>query len=247
MAKVAADGLTVRAVVAVAPSAAALTVTVPDPPAAPAAVTVSWPLASVVPDAGVSVTFPVPVLVKVTAALGTTLPPASFAVMVKVTGDVPASGSVVPVEFTVTVDPTICTGICADTAPAVAVMVAVRLILLAPEEKVTVAVPAAPVTTVADPKTPVSVPMVKATTGTAAFVAFNAVTVIVVEVELSDLTVVGTAKRSREAAVTVVVVVVVVVPAVPPPPQPASNEIDAANKNDAENPVFFLLNKKFNT
>ena len=168
--------------------------------------------------------------------------------MVKVTGDVPSSGSVVPVEFTVTVDPTICTGICADTAPAVAVMVAVRLILLAPEEKVTVAVPAAPVTTVADPKTPVSVPMVKATPGTAAFVAFNAVTVIVVEVELSDLTVVGTAKRSREAAVTVVVVVVVVVvPAVPPPPQPASNEIDAANKNDAENPVFFLLNKTFNT
>lgn len=107
MAKVEADGLTVSEVVAIAPSAVALTVTAPAPPATPATVTASWPLASVVPDDGVSVTFPVPVLVKATAAPETILPPASFAVMVKVTGDVPSSGSVVPVEFTVTVDPTI--------------------------------------------------------------------------------------------------------------------------------------------
>lgn len=254
MAKVEADGLMVREVVPVSPSADAVTVTAPAPPAAPVAVMLSWPLAFVVPDDGVSVTFPVPVLVKVTAALGTTLPPASFAVTVKVTGDAPSSGRVVPVEVTVIVEPTICTGICADMAPAVAVMVAVRLILLEPEEKVTVAVPAAPVTTVADPSTPVSALMVTVTPCTAAFAVFNAVTVIVVEVDPSDLTVVGDAKRSRDAAVTVGVTGVVVVPPVvappvvvppPPPPQPASNAMAAANKNDAENLVFFLPNKRF--
>ncbi|OGT05450.1 MAG: hypothetical protein A2Z65_01885 [Gallionellales bacterium RIFCSPLOWO2_02_58_13] len=36
------------------------------------------------------------------------------------------------------------------------------------------------------------------------------------------------------------------VPATPPLPQPASSAA-AANKNDAENPVIFLLQKRFNT
>lgn len=71
-------------------------------------------------------------------------------------------------------------------------MVAVRLLLLeAPEEKSNVALPVASVVTVAAPKTPVLVPILTTTLGTAAFTLFRATTVIVVVVELSDLTVVG--------------------------------------------------------
>jgi len=86
--------------------------------------------------------------------------------------------------------------------------------------------------------------MVTVTPSTAAFAVFNAVTVIV-EVDPSDLTVVGDAKRSREAAVTVVVVAVVAPP--PPPPQPTSSATAAANKNDVENLVILLLKKRFDT
>lgn len=201
MAKVAAVELTVRSAVAFAPNTAASMRTEPDPPATPVAVTTSWPLAFVVPDAGVSVTLPAPVLVIVTVALGTTLPPASFAVMVNVTGDPPSSESVVPLDSNVTVEPTTCTGICADAVPAVAVIVAVRLDLLAPEAKVTFALPVASVMTVADPKTPLSACMVTVISGIAALAAFNAVTVMVAEVEPSDLMVVLDVDRSSEAAV----------------------------------------------
>ena len=127
--------------------------------------------------------------------------PASFTVTVSVvevaeggaeSDDVPA--------VTVTVEPTICTGICADTEPAVAVIVAVRLALLEPQERVTVP----GVVMVGALRTPVSVPKVTTTPDNAAFKAFNALTVIV-EVEVGKPSVlmdVGKAEISREAAVT---------------------------------------------
>lgn len=109
MANVAPEGEIVSAVVAVAPTAAAVTVAVPAP--APATVAVNIPFPLVVPDDGVNVTFPEPELVKVAMTPETGLPPASFAVTVKVAGDAPSSGSEFELELTVTVEPTICTGI----------------------------------------------------------------------------------------------------------------------------------------
>src|SRR5213593_3015816 len=105
MPKVAAVGVMVKVDAAVAPSADA--VTVAEPASAPATVTVSVPFAPVVPDAGVSVTLPVPDLANVTAAPEIVLPPASLAVIVRVAGDAPLSTRVLPVVFTVTVEPTI--------------------------------------------------------------------------------------------------------------------------------------------
>jgi len=160
--------------------------------------------------------------------------------MVKVTGDWPSSGSVDPLELSTTVDPIICTGICADMVPAVAVMVAVRLILLAPGEKVTVTGAApVPVVIVGSLKIPLSALKVATTPDTVAFAAFNATMVIVVEFKPSELTVGGSAKREKEVAGGVVEAVV----PLPPPPQPASSVTLAANKNHAENPLIFLLKK----
>lgn len=181
---------TVKLLVAVAPTAATVTVTVPA--VAPATETVSLPLASVVPLAGVSVTVPEPVWVSATVAPETGEPPASFAVIVSVAGDVPLASNEVPVALNVSVEPTICTGSKAVAAPAVAVMVAVRLALLAlPEEKIAVALPVASVVIVVVLSSPVSALRVIVAPDTAALLASTAVTVIVLEFELSELTVVG--------------------------------------------------------
>ncbi len=109
MANVDPDGETVRLVVAVAPTAVALTVAAPAP--VPATVAVNWPLLFVVPDGGVNVTLPAPELVSVTAVPDTGFPPASLAVIVSAAGDVPLSGSELELALTVTVEPTICIGI----------------------------------------------------------------------------------------------------------------------------------------
>ena len=123
---------------------------------------------------------------------------------VMVTGDVPLSGTLAPVAFTVSVEPMICIGNCAVT-PALAVMVAVRLALLAvPEEKVKVALPLASVVTVGVLTIPVFALKLTTTPDMAAFPLSNAVTVTVAEVELSDLTVVGIAESDSEEAVEVV-------------------------------------------
>ena len=72
--------------------------------------------------------------------------------------------------------------------------------LAIPEEKVKVAVPVAPVVTVPVLSKPVSVLKVTTVFGTGAFELVTAVTVTVVVVELSDLTVVGTAERAKTTA-----------------------------------------------
>src|SRR5438552_19112125 len=105
MANVAAVGVIVRMDASVATAADA--VTVAEPASAPATVTVSVPFAPVVPDAGVSVTLPVPDVANVTAAPEIALPPASLAVIVRVAGDAPLSTRVLAVALTVTVEPTI--------------------------------------------------------------------------------------------------------------------------------------------
>jgi hypothetical protein len=189
MPKTAPLALTVNDFVAVAPRAVAVMVTAPT--AVPATVAVNAPLPLVVPVAGVMVTLPVPDGVSVTAVPETVLPPASFAVAVRVIVELPSSGSIVAEDVSVTVDPTICTGICFVAVPAVAVIVAVRLNGLLPEEKVKVALPSLPVTAVGALKIPVSVPMVIVTPDRAALKVFNALTVIVEVVESSDFTVVG--------------------------------------------------------
>ena len=119
--------------------------------------------------------------------------------------------------------------------------------MLDPEEKVTVAVPLASVTTVEDPRIPVSALMVTVTPGIAAFAVFSEVTVIV-EVEPSVLMVVGEADRSRETAV-----VSAVLPAPPavlglPLPHPARSTVAITINNDgAVSLVIFVLklSKKF--
>jgi hypothetical protein len=73
---------------------------------------------------------------------------------------------------------------------------------------------------------------------TTTFEASSAVTVIVVVLELSDLTVAGKADNCKVAAVGVVGVV-----EVPEPPvlslQPASSAIEATNKTDTNNWIGF--------
>src|SRR5438309_10410692 len=105
MPKVAGGGVTVEAGEAVAPNADA--VTVDELASAPATLTVSVPLAAVVPDDGVSVTLPVPAAANVTAAPEIAVPPASLAVIVSVAGEEPLSTRVLAVELNVTVEPTI--------------------------------------------------------------------------------------------------------------------------------------------
>ena len=137
MPKVAATVVTVMFDATVAPTVFAVTVTAPA--VVPATVTTYCPYISVEPD-GVIVAVPAPDAITVMAVLATVLPPASLAVKVRVTGSVPSLGTVLPLAATVTVEPTICTGSSVLAVPAVAVMVAVRLALLAaPEEKVKVA------------------------------------------------------------------------------------------------------------
>ncbi|MGC2456672.1 MAG: hypothetical protein WA435_01580 [Gallionellaceae bacterium] len=98
-----------------------------------------------------------------------------------VTGDVPSPGTVAPVAFTVSVEPTICTGNVAVT-PALAVMVAVRLALLAvPLVKVKVAEPVGSVVTELVLRIPVSALKLTATPDRAAFPLSSAVTVTVVD------------------------------------------------------------------
>src|SRR5512142_3098720 len=87
-------------------------------------------------------------------------------------------------------------GICAETPPVLAVMVAVRLARLsAPALKVKVAVPSVPVVTVCVLTWPVLVPRLIVMLGTAAFVELSEVTVTVALLEPSDGTDVGVAER----------------------------------------------------
>ena len=130
MAKLAVTGVTVRAFVAVAPRAVAVMVTAPV--VAPVTVVVNMPLLLVVPVAFVIVTLPTPDWVKVTAAPGTIWLPASFAVAVRVTVVALSLGIDDADDASVTMEPTICMGICADTVPAVAVIVTVRLVWFPP-------------------------------------------------------------------------------------------------------------------
>lgn len=114
-------------------------------------------------------------------------------------------------------------------------IVAVRLAkLVVPDLNVNVAVPSAPVVTVEELTMPVSVPKATTIPGNAALDALNAVTVKVVELELSDGTVVREADKERLAAVAAAVVVVVVVVGDPPAPQP-DNKTVIATKNKAGN------------
>ena len=154
--------------------------------------------------------------VRVTAAPETTLLPASFKVTVSVVEPVVEIED--EPEVIVTVEPVMLMGIWAVADPAVAVIVAVRLIGLLPEEKVTVALPSLPVTAVGIPRTPVSVPIVIVTLDSAEFKEFNALMVIVEDVESSDFTVAGEAKMSRENAVaeTAVPVLVMIMALVEP-------------------------------
>ena len=147
MPKVAAPAPTVKLADAVTPAAAAVTVVVPA--IAPATATFNTPFTSVSPEAGENITVPLPTWLNVTIVLGMTKPPASLAVMVNIAGDKLVAGTVVVVDVNVSVEPTICTGSVALTVPAVAVIVAMRVALLAvPEEKVAVALPVASVVTV---------------------------------------------------------------------------------------------------
>ena len=130
MAKLAVTGVTVRAIVDVAPRAVAVMVTAPV--IAPVTVVVNVPLLSVVPVAFVIVILPTPDWVRVTAAPDTIWLPASFTVAVRVTVVALSLGIDNADDESVTVDPTICMGICADTVPAVAVIVAVRLVWFPP-------------------------------------------------------------------------------------------------------------------
>ena len=116
-------------------------------------------------------------------------------------------------------------------------MVAVRLARLAvPDLKVKVALPSVPVVAVAALTIPVSVDKDTIMLGSAAFEAFSAVRVMVVIVELSDVTVVDEAESCSVAAVdTTVVVVVVLLAGTPPSPQPERVTNKAANKAIAEN------------
>jgi len=175
-----------------APTAAARTVAVPAATPAPATETDNLPLASVVPEEGVSVTVAPPVWVSVTVAPGMAVPPASLAVTVMVTGLAPLDCNDPLVAETASVEPTICTGSKAEAEPAVAVMVAVRLALLAvPDEKVSVALPVLSVVTVDTESRPVSVTSVTTAPATDELVVLTAATVIKLVVEPSDLTVVG--------------------------------------------------------
>ena len=242
MPNVAPAEVTVMGDEAVTPTA--LATMLPDAAAVPVTVTVSCPLASVLPDDGVSVT---PAgLVKVTGAPKIGLFPASLAVSVMVIDVEPLSGTDEPLALAVSVEPTICTGSCAVADPAAAVIVAVRLALYkaVPAEKVKVAVPAGPVLTVLEFNMPVSELKLTTTSGVAAFPELRAVTVMVVVLELSDLTVVGEAERESAAAVAVAptpLVAPVPVVAPTPGPQPVSIASIAANKNQTEKFEIFCL------
>ncbi|OGT16566.1 MAG: hypothetical protein A3J49_19225 [Gallionellales bacterium RIFCSPHIGHO2_02_FULL_57_16] len=115
----------------------------------------------------------------------------------------------------------------------------------APLDKVTVAFPVESDVTVVALKLPLVAAKVTATPDKTPLEASVTVAVSVAESELSVL--IEVVDVPNATAFTVVVVVAAVVPAVPPPPQPVSSAIDSANKNAAENPVIFLLQKRFNT
>ena len=118
-------------------------------------------------------------------------------------------------------------------------MVAVRLARLAvPDLKVKVALPSVPVVAVAALTIPVSVDKDTIMLGSAAFEAFSAVRVMVVIVELSDVTVVDEAESCSVAAVDTTCsscIVVVLLAGTPPSPQPERVTNKAANKAIAEN------------
>ncbi|MDH4189046.1 MAG: hypothetical protein OEW21_02415 [Betaproteobacteria bacterium] len=202
IAKVVDDSVTLTVAAAVDPTAVAVTVATPTPPATPATLTVNFPALSVTPDAGVTVTTPVPEATTEIGALATPVPCAFRAMKTILAGDVPLSGTVWPLPLnTASVEPEIWIGIWAVANSEVAVIVAVRLARLpTPDENVKVAVPFAPVVTVAELTTPVSVPSAMGTPGRAAFDAFNAVTVTVVLAVLSEGTDVGEADRVRSTA-----------------------------------------------
>ena len=163
--------------------------------------------------------------------------------MVKVIESVPAVERVVPFADIVTFDPTISMGTCDDIDPALAVIVAVRStgpFAPPPDENVKVALPSVPVVTVPVLRLPVSALMVITTPDNAALEAFFAVTVIFEDVEPSDLTVGGEAKRSSEAAVGVVGVVPVSVSLLPPQAGRKQNRAKKINShNDRENFALF--------
>ena len=187
-------------VVPVVPSQVAVIVT--EPLVLPVAVVLNWPLISVVPVDDPKVTRPVTDCVSSTSAPETGFPPASFTVTVRLVE--PVVGIADASEVIETVDPSICTGICAVISPAdvvvLAVIVAVRLALFAalspPRERVTVP----GVVTLGALRTPVSVLKYTVTPEMIAFPAFNALTVMVDVVEPSVLIDVGDAARSREDA-----------------------------------------------
>ena len=186
--------VTVTVVEELAPSAVAIIVT--EPLVLPMIVVEKVPPASVVPVADPKATLPVPDCDRVTVWPGTTLLPASFAVTVNVVEPL------VEIEddpvVTETVEPIIFISIVLVADPAVAVIVAVRFVLLLPDVKVTLP----GVVTVGALRTPVLVPIVTSTPDNEAFKAFNAL-IVIVEVEVPSVLIdVGEAERSIEEAVT---------------------------------------------
>ena len=242
MPNVAAADETVMVAEAVDPAATEDTVAVPvagEP--APETTIENTPDEFVVPDVLSRVNCP-PVVVTQEAVNGvfaSPLPCAFLAIKEIVTGEVPSFGTLEPVdESTLNVEPAICTEICA-VPPALAVIVAVRLAKLeVPDLNVKLAVPSVPVVTVGELTIPVSVDNAITMPESAAFDPSNAVTVIVVDPELSEGTLVEVADSCKEAAV--VVATLPVLGAVPPSPQPASVTRAAANIT-RENRLICLL------
>lgn len=81
---------------AVVPNAEATNDADPEPPAFPVTVTANFPFMSVLPDAGVNEILPTPVLDRVIGVEGTAIPAALSAVKVIVAGEVPLSGTMMP-------------------------------------------------------------------------------------------------------------------------------------------------------
>jgi hypothetical protein len=230
--KVPAGAVTLIVADVVAPAADAVIVAVPVAVPVPATVSENLPNASVEPVVGISVSWPPVVVIQeaVNGVLASPVPCAFLAIKVTVTDAAPLLGTLEPVLLnTESVEPDICIWICA-VAPALAVIVAVRLAkLLVPDLKVKVAVPSTPVVTVDELTMPVSAPKDTAIPGTAAFEELSAVTVKVVEPVLSDGTVKAEAEIERLATLVVVKVEVVPVVVLGPVPQLTNRAVIAAN------------------
>ena len=164
------------------------TVTVTLPGLVPATVVTNCPFASVFPVAGEKLTPPPPDCVRVTGIPEAIFPPASLIKTVNVAGDAPLSGIDTTADVTSMVDPVIFIGTCAEMPFALAIIVAVRLeISSVPEEKSTLALPFASVTTEPGTRIPVAALIDIVAPCTVARLAFNAVIWMVDLLELSDL------------------------------------------------------------